>query len=59
VQHHDRTVAEVVDAFGFALDEPSDEDEALVAASAVMNHALRKYVSERGARAAMWRVVFA
>lgn len=58
VSHHDRTVTQVVDALGFTLADPSADDEAVVLTSEVMNHALRKYVAERGVGAAMWRVQF-
>jgi hypothetical protein len=57
VQHHDRTVAQVVSEFGASLVDPSPADEALVAESVVMNHALRKYAEQHGVAAAMWRVV--
>jgi hypothetical protein len=57
-QHHDRTVAQVVAAFGVSLVDPSPADAALVSDSVVMNHALRKYVEQHGVSAAMWRVAF-
>lgn len=56
VEHHDRTVAQVVSAFGATLAEPTRDDETLIINSNVMNHALRKFVAHNGACAAMWRI---
>ena len=56
VEHHNRTVGQVVAAFGASLEEPSPDDETLLLNGSVMNHALTKFVAERGARAAMWRI---
>jgi hypothetical protein len=54
--HHDRTVAQIVQALGATLTEPTAEDELLLVESSVMNHALRKHVLKEGAAGAMWRV---
>jgi hypothetical protein len=56
VEHHDRTVAQVVSAFGAALIEPSRDDETLLLNANVMNHALRKHAEQRGVAAVMWRI---
>jgi hypothetical protein len=53
---HDRTVEQVVRAFGATLVEPSDVDEMALLGSEVMNTALRKHVLKFGAASAMWRV---
>jgi hypothetical protein len=55
--HHDRTVEHVVRAFGATLAEPTKADEMLLLESSVMNHALRKFVSQRGAARAMNRLL--
>jgi hypothetical protein len=57
-EHHDRTVAQVVSAFGATLADPSSDDATLVINASVMNHALRKFVEKNGVRAAMWRIGF-
>lgn len=57
VAHHDRTVAQVTSAFGSRLADPSVEDETLLIESNVMNHALRQFVGQQGAKAAVWRVL--
>lgn len=54
---HDRTVEQVVRAFGATLAEPDDQDELLLLDTCVMNHALRRFVLKNGAAAAMWRLV--
>ena len=56
VEYHDRTVAQVVSAFGAALTEPSRDDETLLLNANVMNHALRKHAEQRGVAAVMWRI---
>jgi hypothetical protein len=53
---HDRTVEEVVRAFGATLVPPGDTDEMLLLDTCVMNHSLRKFVLKNGAAAAMWRL---
>ncbi|HEY2324489.1 MAG TPA: hypothetical protein VGJ82_16635 [Thermoanaerobaculia bacterium] len=55
-EHHDRTVAQVVSAFGLTLGEPSPDDEMLILNANVMNHALRKHAEQQGLRSLMWRV---
>ena len=54
---HDRTVEQVVRAFGATLIAPSDRDELLLLDTCVMNHALRRFVLKNSAAAAMWRLV--
>jgi hypothetical protein len=54
---HDRTVEQVVRAFGATLAAPDDQDELLLLDTCVMNHALRRFVLKNGAAAAMWRLV--
>jgi hypothetical protein len=54
---HDRTVEQVVRAFGVTLAEPSEEDELALLGSEVMNTALRKHVLKFGAASAMRRVI--
>ena len=56
VEHHDRTVAQVVAAFGLTLTEPSPDDELLLLNGSVMNHALSKHAAHRGVRSLLWRV---
>lgn len=56
VEHHDRTVAQVVSAFGLTLAEPSIDDELLVLEASVMNHALGKHAAQHGVRKVMWRI---
>jgi hypothetical protein len=56
VAMHDRTVEQVVRAFGATLTAPADADEMLLLDTSVMNHALRKHVLKNGAAAAMWRL---
>lgn len=56
VEHHDRTVSQVVSAFGLTLTEPSPDDEMLLLNAEVMNHALRKHAAQHGVRSLMWRV---
>ncbi|HEX7139562.1 MAG TPA: hypothetical protein VF219_17045, partial [Vicinamibacterales bacterium] len=56
VEHHDRTVAQVVSAFGCTLADPSPDDGTLVLNANVMNHALRKHAEQRGVAAVMWRI---
>ncbi|MDQ3282878.1 MAG: hypothetical protein M3Q69_15860 [Acidobacteriota bacterium] len=55
--HHDRTVEQVVHAFGATLADPADEDERLLLESCVMNHALRKYVLQRGSAGVVSRLL--
>ena len=55
VEHHDRTVAQVVAAFGLTLTEPSPDDERLLLNASVMNHALAKHAAHRGVRSLLWR----
>lgn len=57
VTHHNRTLAQVVSAFGLTLAEPSRDDETLLLNASVMNHALRKHAEQHGVRAVMWRIV--
>lgn len=54
--HHDRTVEEVVRALGYRLAELDAEDESLVLASSVMNHALQQHVEREGVAHTMWRI---
>ncbi|MEA2465670.1 MAG: hypothetical protein QOJ98_3417 [Acidobacteriota bacterium] len=54
---HDRTVEQVVRAFGATLAAPDGQDELLLLDTCVMNHALRRFVLKNGAAAAMWRLV--
>ncbi len=54
---HDRTVEQVVRAFGATLATPTNADELVLLESEVMNHALRQHVLKNGAAAAIWRVV--
>lgn len=54
---HDRTVEQVVRAFGATLAAPDDRDELLLLDTCVMNHALRKHVLVNGAAAAMWKLM--
>lgn len=56
VEHHDRTVSQVVHALGLTSGPVSDDDEFLLLESHVMNHALRKHVLQHGAAGAMWKV---
>jgi hypothetical protein len=53
---HDRTVRAVAAALGVELLEATGEDELVLLDSCVMNHALRRYVLEHGADAAVWRI---
>ena len=55
--HHDRTVEEVARALEYELAELSDDDEQLLLASSVMNHALTQHVAREGASHVMWRVL--
>src|SRR5690242_14091856 len=57
VDHHNRTVAQVVSALGLTLADPTRDDETLLLNAAVMNHALRKHAEEHGVMSVMWRVV--
>lgn len=54
---HDRTVEQVVRAFGATRATPTNADELVLLESEVMNHALRHHVLKNGAAAAIWRVV--
>jgi len=56
VEHHDRTVTQVVSAFGLTLTEPSADDELLMLNATLMNHALYKYAARHGIRSLMWRI---
>ncbi|HEX8255290.1 MAG TPA: hypothetical protein VF846_19275 [Thermoanaerobaculia bacterium] len=53
---HDRTVEQVVSAFGATLEEPSDLEELAVLDTCVLNQSLRKYVLQRGLAASMLRL---
>jgi len=55
-EHHDRTVAQVVSAFGLTLTDPTPDDEMLLLNANVMNHALTKHAAQHGVRSVMWRV---
>jgi hypothetical protein len=48
VEHHNRTVAQVVSALGLSLADPSPDDETLVMNAKVMNHALDRYAGHPG-----------
>lgn len=54
--HHDRTIAQVLDALGLHLVDPSDHDELLLLEATVMNHALRRHVLREGSVGSIWRV---
>src|ERR1043166_6022275 len=56
VDHHNRTVAQVVSAFGLSLTDPTPDEEMLVMSSNVMNHALAKHAEQHGVRSVMWRI---
>jgi hypothetical protein len=56
VGHHDRTVEHVVTSLGWALAEPSADEQGFLLESNVMNTGLRKLVEEQGAGRAIWRV---
>lgn len=56
LEHHNRTVAQVVSAFGLSLADPSPDEETLILNATVMNHALRKHAAQNGVRSVMWRV---
>lgn len=56
VEHHDRTVAQVVSAFGLTLTDPSPDDEMLLLNANVMNHALTRHTAQHGVRSVIWRV---
>jgi hypothetical protein len=58
VEHHNRTVNQVIAAMGLQLADPSDIDEIQILDSVVMNHALRQHVLRNGANGAVRRVVF-
>ncbi|HEY2092094.1 MAG TPA: hypothetical protein VGJ81_09405 [Thermoanaerobaculia bacterium] len=56
VEHHNRTVAQVVSAFALSLADPSPDDETVILNATVMNHALRKHAGQNGVRSLMWRI---
>lgn len=56
VEHHNRTVGQVIAAMGMRLVEPSDIDEIQILESVVMNHALRQHVLREGVAGVVWRV---
>jgi hypothetical protein len=58
VDHHNRTVAQVVSAFGLTLLDPSPDEETLILNADVMNHGLRKHATQQSVRSVMWRVVY-
>jgi hypothetical protein len=58
VSLHDRTVEQVARTLGFALADPTDDDELILLDSIVMNHALRKSVLQHGAAELISIVVF-
>ena len=55
-EHHDRTIARVVQALGDTLTPASVDDELLLMNSEVMNHALREYVVHHGVAGSLWRL---
>jgi hypothetical protein len=56
VDHHNRTVSQVIGAFGLQLTDPNDIDEIQLLDSVVMNHALKQHVLREGAVGAIWRL---
>ena len=56
VEHHNRTVAQVVQNLGESLGDVTDDDEFALLQSEVMNHALRKHVLQHGAAGATWKL---
>ena len=52
---HDRTIAAVVGGLGGILRDPTPEEQAGLVGATLMNTGLTKFVSERGAAAAIWR----
>lgn len=53
---HDRTVEQVIRAFGAKLTDVTADDEQKLLESGVMNHGLRQYVRSHGTAGAIWRV---
>jgi hypothetical protein len=57
VAYHDRTVEHVVTSLGYALAEPSGDEQGFLLESSVMNTGLRKLAEEQGIAGAIRRVI--